>query len=98
MMKTGALLINTSRGSIVDEQALCDALRQKHLGGAALDVFEKEPYDGPLCEMDNVVLTAHIGASSRRSRFLMELGATNDCLRVLDGQEPEHDAYTGIRP
>ena len=84
-MKTGALLINTSRGAVVDEEALTDALLQRHLGGAALDVYEHEPYDGPLRRLDNVILTAHMGASARQSRYLMELGAAEDCIRVLRG-------------
>jgi len=91
-MKTGAMLINTSRGGIVDEGALADALVQHHLGGAALDVFEEEPYEGPLTNLDNVIMTAHMGASAWGSRYLMELGAAEDCIRVLKGKEPEHDA------
>lgn len=92
MMKTGALLVNTARGPIVDEAALTDGLLQKHLGGAALDVFETEPYEGPLTRLDDVVFTAHMGASARMSRFLMELGAAEDCIRVLNGERPAHDA------
>ncbi|GAH42250.1 unnamed protein product [marine sediment metagenome] len=92
MMKTGSCLINTSRGPVVDEEALTDALLQKHLGGAALDVFEKEPYEGVLTQLDNIVLTAHMGASARESRFLMELGAAENCIRVLEGKKPKHDA------
>jgi D-3-phosphoglycerate dehydrogenase len=91
-MKTGAVLINTSRGGVVDEQALGDALSQRHLGGAALDVFGKEPYEGPLARMENVVLTAHIGASARESRYLMELGAAEDCVRVMQGHAAQHEA------
>lgn len=91
-MKTNSYLINTSRGGIVDEEALKDALLQKHLGGAALDVFEKEPYEGVLTQMDNVIFTAHMGASARASRFLMEKGAAEDCIKVLKGLEPAHDA------
>lgn len=94
MMKTGSFLINTSRGGIVDEAALVDALLQRHLAGAALDVFSDEPYTGPLIRMHNVVLTAHIGASARESRYLMELGAAEDCVRVLQGRPPLHDALT----
>lgn len=91
-MKTGTFLINTSRGGIIDTEALTDALVQHHLGGAALDVYEDEPYEGPLTKLDNSVLTAHIGASARQSRFLMELGAAEDCIRVLNGEPPNDDA------
>jgi D-3-phosphoglycerate dehydrogenase len=93
LMKTGSCIINTSRGAIVDEQALADALLQKHLAGVALDVFEKEPYDGQLCQMDNVILTAHMGASANKSRYLMELGAAEDCINVLMNRPPRHDAF-----
>jgi len=91
-MKTGAFLINTSRGAIVDTEALTDALLQNHLGGAALDVYEQEPYEGLLTKLDNSVLTAHIGASANQSRYLMELGAAEDCIRVLNGELPSNDA------
>lgn len=94
LMKTGSYLINSSRGAVVAEDALTDALLQKHLGGAALDVYEKEPYEGPLAKLHNVILTAHMGASARESRFLMELGAAQDCIRVLKGEKPEHDAIS----
>ncbi len=92
LMRTGALFINTARGEVVDEEALTDALLQRHLGGAALDVFANEPYEGPLRRMHNVMLTAHIGASANASRYLMELGAAEDCIRVLRGELPAHDA------
>jgi len=95
-MKTGACIINTSRGGIVDAEALADALVQRHLGGAALDVYENEPYEGPLTKLDNIVLTAHIGASARQSRYLMELGASEDCIRVLNGESPRNDALKGV--
>ena len=91
-MKTGAFLINTSRGAIVDTEALTDALLQNHLGGAALDVYENEPYEGPLTKLENVVLTAHIAASAKQSRYLMELGAAENCIKVLNGEPPNNDA------
>jgi len=95
-MKRGSFLINTSRGGILDETALIDALIEKHLAGAALDVFENEPYNGNLIKFDNVILTAHIGASANRSRYLMELGAAEDCIRVLKGQKPKHNAILDV--
>lgn len=73
LMKPGALLINASRGTVVDIPALCDALASKHLAGAAIDVFPTEPatnsdpFTSPLCEFDNVILTPHIGGSTRGS-------------------------------
>jgi D-3-phosphoglycerate dehydrogenase / 2-oxoglutarate reductase len=88
MMKTDSFLINTSRGPVLDETGLLDALRQGHLAGAALDVFQKEPYEGPLAKLDNVILTAHIGASATECRYLMELGAAEDCVNWLTGLNP----------
>ena len=88
IMKEGSFIINTSRGSILNEKDLISLLHNKHLGGAALDVFENEPNVGSLKEFNNVILTAHIGASAYKSRYLMELGAASDCVRVLNGEEP----------
>ena len=74
MMKPGALLINASRGTVVDIPALCDVLSRKHLAGAAIDVFptepatNKEPFSSPLCEFDNVLLTPHIGGSTQEAQ------------------------------
>ncbi len=62
-MKDGAIIINTSRGGVVDESALYGNLKNGHLAGAALDVFEEEPYSGPLKELGNIILTPHIGSS-----------------------------------
>ncbi len=87
-MQPGSFFINLSRGPVVDEVALIKHLESGHLSGAALDVFEQEPYIGRLTEFNNVVLTAHIGASARHTRFLMELGAAEDCVRVLSGLTP----------
>jgi len=90
MMKPNAFLINTSRGPIVDEASLISLLQNKHLGGVALDVFEKEPYEGRLTEFDNVIFTAHIGSSANRCRYKIELGAATDCIKVLLGQKPDN--------
>ena len=68
--KRGALVVNAARGGVIDEAALVDALRSKHIGGAALDVFEQEPLpkDHPLRTLDNVVLTPHLGASTEEAQ------------------------------
>ncbi len=82
-LKPGALLINTSRGAVVDEQALVDALESHHLGGAGLDVFEHEPYAGPLTHFDHVVLSAHLGSSTHETRARMEQEAGENLLAGL---------------
>lgn len=91
-MKTGSFLINSSRGPLVDEDALYDALIQNHLAGAALDVFTTEPYEGKLIKLDNIIFTAHMGASAQKSRYLMELGAAEDCINFIKGQNLSNDA------
>jgi D-3-phosphoglycerate dehydrogenase / 2-oxoglutarate reductase len=82
-MKNGAFLINVSRGSLVDEQALVEALKAGHLGGVGLDVYEQEPYAGPLCDMPNVVLTPHIATLTSESRGQMEAEAVDNILRFF---------------
>jgi D-3-phosphoglycerate dehydrogenase / 2-oxoglutarate reductase len=67
-MRDGVRLINAARGELVDEAALLDALRTGKLGGAALDVFSEEPYAGPLLELDNVVVTPHLAASTEEAQ------------------------------
>ncbi|MCA6571782.1 MAG: phosphoglycerate dehydrogenase [Pseudanabaena sp.] len=71
-MQAGSILINTSRGGIIDEEALYDALVSGHLAGAALDVFEEEPYTGKLASLPQVILTPHMGSYAREARTLME--------------------------
>ncbi len=80
-MKPGALLVNAARGGWVDETALLEALRSGKLGGAYLDVFAAEPYKGPLSELDNIVLTAHIGSYALECRIGMEVEAAQ---KVID--------------
>jgi len=83
LMKPGSYLVNTSRGSAVDEPALLDALRTGQLRGAAIDTFGREPYDGPLRALDQVVLTPHIGSYARAARVAMEREAAENLLRGL---------------
>jgi D-3-phosphoglycerate dehydrogenase len=82
-MRPSACLINVARGSLLDEAALAEALRSGRLGGAALDVYSKEPYDGPLCDLDNVVLTPHVGTFTRESQVQMELEAVHNVVESL---------------
>ncbi len=82
-MKKGAWLINLSRGAVVDETALEGCLRDGHLSGAALDVFGKEPYEGGLSGLENVILTPHIGSYAVETRINMEKQAVENLLRGL---------------
>jgi D-3-phosphoglycerate dehydrogenase len=85
-MRPGALLINTARGGIVNEQDLFDALQSGHLGGAAIDVFEEEPYTGDLATLDQCLLTAHMGSMSVDCRTRMEIEATEEAVRFISGE------------
>jgi D-3-phosphoglycerate dehydrogenase / 2-oxoglutarate reductase len=82
-MKPSAMLVNTSRGGLVDEAALAAHLAQHKKAGAYLDTFEKEPYQGPLAQAGNAVLTAHIGSYAREARVRMETEAVDNLLRAL---------------
>lgn len=82
-MKTGAYLINAARGGLVDENALYEALKSGKLAGAGIDVFEKEPYQGKLIELDNIILTSHIGSYAKESRILMEKQAIENLIKTL---------------
>jgi D-3-phosphoglycerate dehydrogenase len=86
-MKPSAYLVNASRGGLVDEAALYAALTGGQLAGAALDVFEEEPYSGPLRELANVVLTPHIGSAANEVRRRMEAEAAANLAAVLEAGE-----------
>ena len=82
-MKPGSIIINAARGGLIDETALNEALISGHLGMAALDVFEQEPYHGPLTRNDKVILTSHIGSLAKESRKRMEAEAAENLLEGL---------------
>ena len=89
LMKPTAYLINTSRGQIVDEAALVEALASGVIRGAALDVFEHEPALAPgLAELENVILTPHIASATEETRSAMAALAADNILAVLEGQTP----------
>jgi D-3-phosphoglycerate dehydrogenase len=82
-MKEGAWLVNVSRGNLVDERALYGALKSNRLAGAALDVFPEEPYRGPLCDLENVIMTPHVATLTKESRVRMEREAVQNLLDAL---------------
>jgi lactate dehydrogenase-like 2-hydroxyacid dehydrogenase len=90
-MKPGAYLINTSRGPVVDEEALIQALRDRRISGAGLDVMTQEPMDpqSPLCGMPNVVLQPHVGSATVETRRAMIALATDNLVRALRGETPK---------
>jgi len=85
LLKKGTWLINTSRGGAVDESILYEYLRSGYLTGAAVDVFEDEPYIGPLKKLDNIILTPHIGSYAKEARIEMEKQAMENLLKGLKG-------------
>lgn len=85
-MKKTARIINTSRGGVIDEDALYDAIKSGNLGGAALDVFESEPATGnKLAELDNVILTPHIGAQTKEAQSLAANVIAEKIIQILRG-------------
>jgi glyoxylate reductase len=87
-MKPTAFLINTSRGSVVDEAALVHALESKKIAGAALDVYENEPFIHPGLKRSNVVLTPHIASASLETRTKMACMAAENVRDFFDGKRP----------
>lgn len=89
LMKETAYLVNTSRGPVIDEVALVNALKNKQIAGAGLDVFENEPsLTAGLAELENVVLTPHIASASIETRQQMSEIAAKNIIAVLEGSEP----------
>ena len=89
LMKTDAIIINTSRGGIINESDLYEVMKSGHLSGAAIDVFNQEPYNGPLKKIERCLLTAHMGSMSIDCRVRMEVEATEEAVRFLTGKKLE---------
>ena len=91
MMKQGSILINTSRGDVVDEEALAEVIRSGHLAGAGVDVYSSEPpIDNPLMKLDTVVTLSHIGAYSFEALERVGFAAAKSVVAVLRGEHPEN--------
>ncbi len=90
LMKPSAILINTARGGVVDDVALIDALKNKRIAGAGLDVFENEPaLNAEFLKLDNVALTPHIGSATHNTRMNMAMLAAENMIDALTGNEPK---------
>ncbi len=98
VMKPTAILINTARGTVVDENALYQALKSGTIYAAGLDVFAVEPVDPnhPLLQLPNVVALPHIGSASIETRYKMARLAAEDLLRVLNGEQPRFPVPGGL--
>jgi D-3-phosphoglycerate dehydrogenase len=83
LLKRECFVINVSRGGVIDEDALYDALKTEKLAAVALDVFSKEPYDGKLCKLENVILTPHIGSYAKEGKLKMEVDAAQNLINAL---------------
>jgi D-3-phosphoglycerate dehydrogenase / 2-oxoglutarate reductase len=99
-MKRGAMVINTSRGSLIDEAALVDALKSGHLSGAGLDVFDVEPLDtaSPLTLLDNVVLTPHSAGATEQALRDTALCCAEQIMDVLSDVQPKHLVDASVWP
>jgi glyoxylate reductase len=96
-MKKGSFLINTARGPVVDEGALVESLRDGHLGGAGLDVYENEPdINAELIGMENVILTPHIASATWEARDMMGDQAVKAILDTLEGKKPDNLVNTDV--
>lgn len=82
-LKNGAFLVNVSRGGVINEDALYENLIKGKLSGAALDVFSNEPYSGKFCDLNNVILTPHIGSYAKEGRLKMEEDAVLNLINAL---------------
>jgi len=98
-MKDGVRIINCARGGIIDEKALCDAIKAGKVAGAALDVFEEEPpLSSPLLELDQVITTPHLGASTVEAQQNVAISIAKQCISVLSGGSARYVVNAPIYP
>ena len=91
IMKDGAFIVNCARGGVIDEEALYDTLVNDKIGGAALDVYEDEPpKDSKLCELDNIVLTPHIAASTKEAQRDAAIIVADEIIELTKGNNPKN--------
>jgi phosphogluconate 2-dehydrogenase len=93
LMKPTAYIVNIARGGVIDEDALIACLEERRIAGAGLDVFTFEPLpeDSPLCDLDNVMLTPHIGGGTGTNRVIELTAAAAEMARILTGEKPRVD-------
>jgi glyoxylate reductase len=98
LMKKTAYIINNSRGPVMDEKALYNALREGRIAGAGLDVFEQEPLriDSPLLKLDNVVLAPHISSASYETRSRMAEMVSENLIAYFEKRRPPNLVNTGV--
>jgi glyoxylate reductase len=97
MMKKTSVIVNTSRGAVIDEKALVKALKQGEIWGAGLDVYEHEPEIEPeLLDMNNVVIVPHIASATMETRTNMGLIAARNIIKVLMGEKPDNCVNTEV--
>lgn len=101
-MKPDAMLINASRGGVVDESALVRALQERRIAraGAGLDVYEREPLppNHPLLELPRVVTLPHIGSATARTRTAMAMKAADNMVAALQGKRPDNPLNPAVWP
>ncbi len=90
-MKKGVIIVNLSRGGMIDEDGLVKALKSKHVAGAGLDVFAQEPYNGPLCDFENVILTPHNATMPVETRVAMEVECVDKAIRFVQNRLQENE-------
>jgi len=98
-MKDGVRIINCARGGIIDENALCDAIKSGKVAGAALDVFEEEPpLQSPLLDLDQVIVTPHLGASTVEAQTNVAVSIAKQCISVLEGGSAKYVVNAPLVP